>query len=117
MALTRSQATMIGVALTLGVVILCLWIYRSMDDSPEPERPIIQGPIIRGPNPDGSWGTYTGPFVQVVGTMINTDKVEITIFMIIDVGTGGKYNTHITLPIDGIIKEVEIKDARPQQEP
>jgi len=76
-----------------------------MDDSPEPEEPVIRGPMTM--NPDGSWGRQAEPLVEVTGAQVNLTTGKITIFMVIDIGAGGKYSTHITLPLDSTIKEAE----------
>lgn len=103
--MTQSQVIKIGMAIAFVSLLLMLWTYRCVDtlyhnfvnDPPEFDRPVTMGP-----NPDGSWGRQMEPMVKVNGIQVNTDTKEITIFMIIDIGS--KYTTHITLPLDSVIE-------------
>lgn len=95
MALTRSQGTMIGVIMVLGLVLFIQWAHYNVDET-----------TIQGPNPDGSWGEYAEPIVQVTGVMIKFgDEDEAMIFFTINAGNGEKYRGHVTVPVYPLTKE------------
>lgn len=101
---------------TRNTIIVCL-IIASLGSLPvlrngcryEPQRTtyhdIENYEAMRGPNPDGSWGTYAESPVRISGVAVNHGTKELIIYLTADLGTGGKYTTHATLPLDETIKE------------
>lgn len=100
MALTRRQGTNIGLLLAVVILVPLAWLAFNI------KVPVVENPQTRqGPNPDGSWGKYEEPIVQVKGITINRETEEVIIYLTVDLGTGGKYLTHATLPLDSTIEE------------
>lgn len=101
MVLTRSQGTMIGIIMVLCVVLFVQWAYYNIG----PEHQVA---TIQGPNPDGSWGEYAEPIVQVIGVMIEFgDEDKAMIFVTINAGNGEKYRGQITIPVYPLTGETE----------
>jgi len=87
-----------GHLLALIIIVLGVVLIVALLKGPE-----LDEPSKVGPNPDGSYGTQAEPLVQVRGTMIK--EGELTIFLVVDVGSGGKHLTQIVLPVIETIRE------------
>lgn len=101
MTLTRSNYFLIAILICVS---LALSVLSLTDIIKIPKR---SEQTIQGPNPDGSWGRYEKPMIQVGSVIINTATNEVTIFLTIDIGTGEKYTTHTILPLDPTIPKEE----------
>jgi len=100
---TRREGTMIAIIIALCVFLAVRWLYHKVDTASKLQTP--QGETIRGPNPDGSWGTYAEPIVQVSGVVIKSgDENEAMIFLVIDMGDGKKYGSNVTIPVYPLTK-------------
>lgn len=109
MALTRREGTMIGIIMFLLLVLFAQWIGNNIDKALmyQKGQESLQGQTIQGPNPDGSWGRYAEPMVQVKGVAINKETNEATIALIINVGSDENYLAYTTLPLDTTAEEAE----------
>lgn len=106
MALTKSQSTMsagVLVILVLSFLLFIQWLYYRGDEAP-------QGETIRGPNPDGSWGSYAEPMVKVTGVQIDQVTNEATLFLVINIGNGKKYGAYVPIHIYPVTKEAKINE-------
>lgn len=117
--LTKRQGTVLMISVVLVVLGFLIWAWLSTGKIGN-----LEEPTQRGPNPGGSWGSYAEPMVQITSVRLNTgvlgetlgpasemlllNTMTITIYMAIDVGAEGKYITHITLPVDTVIRPTTI---------
>lgn len=106
MALPRSQSTMLAgvlVILVLSFLLFVQWLYYRGDE-------VTQEETIRGPNPDGSWGSYAEPMVQVKGIRIKYgEEDEAMIILEINIGQGRKYGATVTIPVYPLTKEAGLE--------
>ena len=106
MALTKPQSTTsagVLVILVLSFLLFFQWLYYRGDEVP-------QGETIRGPNPDGSWGSYAEPMVRVKGVRIKYgDEDEAMLILEINIGQGRKYGATVTIPVYPLTEEAKVQ--------
>lgn len=103
MTITKASGVMSVIIIVLSFLLFFQWLYH---DKLIPTR----GETIRGPNPDGSWGSYAEPMVQVQGVRIKYgEENEAMIILTINIGNGKKYGGTITIPVYPLTEEAKVQ--------